>query len=219
MKIMIRSEFFKLNQDYQSDYNFTSVAIKSNLLGYQICIEINSKLQFNLHKIEDIKFTNNSENTVAFPFFISNENISGISIYLIPNAGKEINNENQESQLSLFEDTSPRVFSLFGAKTSSIFAIKDLRPDYYLIIKHPQKNIDLQKWNKSLKDIPNIQPISVQSSEYIKHHNMLLTEIELHLNRYESLMKVDSKRKKEMLKKKMYEVRNSSVKNDYSKYR
>ncbi len=206
---MLRTEFIKFNHEYQSDYNFTAVAISSSLLGYQICIELNTKLNFNLHKIEDIKFENNSNNTVLFPFYVSDENVSGICIYLIPNSGKEINAEKNNSQPSLFEDNSPRNFSLFGAKSSSIFAIKDIRPDYYLIIKHAQKNIDIEKWKYTLKCIQKIQPISVQSSQYLKHHNTLLTIVELHLGDYEKFIKLDYKRKRELLKKKMNEVKKS----------
>ncbi len=204
---MPRTEFFKLNQDYQSDYNYTSVAISSNLLEYQICIELRIKLNLKLHKIDDLKVENNSENFVAFPFYISEENTSGISTYLISNIGKEINANNSSAELTLFEDSTPRVFNLFGAKLNSIFAIKDIRPDYYLVIKHTQKEIDMEKWKKTLKNIENIQPISVQSSEYVKHHNSLLLGVELHVGQYEAVLKRDFKRKRELLKKKMNDMK------------
>lgn len=206
---MPRTEFIKLNQDYQSDYNFTSVAISSSLLEYRVCIELRTQLNLKLHKIEDLQIENNSGNLVTFPFYISDENVSGISIYLIPNTGAELNSNNAKAELSLFEDSSPRIFNLFGAKLNSIFAIKDVRPDYYLIIKHPQKEIDKEKWKNSLKSIENIQPISVQSSEYVKHHNSLMTDIELHIGEYESILKRDIKRRRELLKKKMNDVKNS----------
>ena len=155
---------------------------------------------------------------VGFSFYFSEDSISKTNTYIISNFGKELNYLTKNATNTLFEDNSPRIFNLFGSLQNSVFSIKGIKPDYFLIIKHPFEEFDVEKWIRTLRNIHQIQPISVQSKEYQKHYLSLMNDIEIHIGDYEASLKRDNKRKKEMLKKKMSDLKNSIGKVIYEQF-
>lgn len=214
---MPNNDFFKISKGYESDFFFTSVALNSTLPEYKVCLALNSAFGIQLKKtIPDLQLLHpNTEALVDFSFYLYEDSISKLSIYLIVNSGIEDNSKPNSDSFSLFNENTPRIINLFGDKNNSIFPTKDIRTNYYFIIRHPHQVLEPEKWTKNLKSIPYIQPISTQSNEYLKHHDTLMHDIELHICKVESASKFDIKRKKELLKKKISELKTTFGKISY----
>lgn len=215
---MPKVEKIKFIEGQQSDDHFTSLAISSVLNEVTFCSSINQSTRLNLRKISDLQMWLPNDVIVGFSFYFSDDSISKTSTYIISNVGKELNCLTKNTGNTLFEDNSPRIFNLFGAQQNSVFNIKGIKPDYFLIIKHPFEEFDVEKWIRTLRDINQIQPISVQSKEYQKHYLSLMNDIEVHIGDFEVSQKRDNKRKKEMLKVKMNALKNSIGKITYDQY-
>lgn len=190
----------KHEADYACDFHYGSMALNSHLPEYKTCSILNQILNIKLHKIPDLKLWHPTETTIQFPFYLFEEAVSKYSCYLISNNGFEINNEENSSDFALF-DNIPKTYKLFGKKNSSIFPVKDLNIDFYLIVKHPRDDKRIFNFVDALNSQSLIQAVGVDSSEYLKHHNDLLVDIELSLSEYKSLTNSEIRRRKQMLKK------------------
>jgi hypothetical protein len=191
----------KQDVDYACDYHYGSMALKSHLPEYKTCSLLNSLLDIKLHKIPDLSMWHPTETMVDFPFYIFEDSITKVSCYLLSNNGIEKTSDSQQDEYALFE-SQPKRFNLFGKKNSSIYTVKDLNIDYYLIMKHPRDDKRIHDFVEKLADFNSIQTVSVESSEYLKYHNELLCDIELSMSEYKSLTSSDIRRRKLILKKK-----------------
>ena len=199
---MSKSKYIiKQETDYICDFHYGSMALKSHLPEYKTCSLLNNLLNIKLHKIPDLSVWHPSETLIYFPFYLYEDPISKVSVYLISNSGFEDVNSETNSENILFQNV-PKKYNMFGKKHTSVFPVKDLNIDYYLILKHPRDDKIINDFVDVLGTRNFIQAVSVEASEYVKHHDQLLYEIELSLSEKNSMKNRDLRRRKEMLKKK-----------------
>ncbi|MDD2344903.1 MAG: IPExxxVDY family protein [Bacteroidales bacterium] len=199
---MSKSKYIiKQETDYICDFHYGSMALKSHLPEYKTCSLLNHLLNIELHKIPDLAVWHPSQIHIYFPFFLFEDPVSKISVYLISNSGFEDVKLETDHEHTLFQDI-PKKYNMFGKKSTSVFPVKDLNIDYYLILKHPRDDKIINDFVDVLGTRNFIQAVSVEASEYVKHHDQLLYEIELSLSEKNSMKNRDLRRRKEMLKKK-----------------
>ncbi len=190
----------KHETDYTCDFHYGSMALKSHLPEYKTCSLLNNLLEIKLHKVPDLSLLHPSETLINFPFYYFEEPVTKHSCYLLSNNGIQKSNTENSSEYSLFQDI-PKRYNIFGKKNTSIFTVRDLNIDYYLIMKHPRDDKRIYDLVDMLASQNSIQTVSVDSSEYLKFHNELLNDIELCLSEYKSITNSDIRRRKQMLKK------------------
>lgn len=199
---MTKSKYIiKQDTDYSCDFHYGSMALKSHLPEYKTCSLLNQLLSIELHKVPDLSIWHPSKINIYFPFYLFEDPVCKISVYLLSNSGfKDVKLETN-TEHTLFQDI-PKKYNMFGKKHSSVFPVKDLNIDYYLILKHPRDDKRIYDFVNILGTRNFIQAVSVEASEYVKYHDELLSEIELSLSENNSMKNTDVRRRKQLLKKK-----------------
>ena len=137
------------NIDYFEDYQL--LAIVSHLKDYTLCYHINTDLNLDLIKHEDLIFVLPLVEENSFSWYYFEDSISGTTYYLIGNKGET------------------------GSLIPSHKTV-----DYFLLIKKAVDNELVKTIAGRLRKTPNITAVLDANMQQIKNMDLLLETIELH---------------------------------------
>jgi hypothetical protein len=159
----------KLSIDIDYFEGYQMLGIVSSLKDYTLAFYINTKLDIELKKYNDIRFSDKSDNIYGFSWYYFFNNHVSAKIYLISNksaSARLIPSKKQMDYFMLFKD-----FSNIGFATSSIQNIRKINNvmAVFNLDLNNIKDADLFIENIELHEIEEIlKPAKQASKKYIK---------------------------------------------------
>ncbi len=159
-----------ISGNYENE--FVIIGIACHLNDYRLVHFLNKTLSFNFTRYDDLLiYQKNSEIPLGFPFYYFDDNESYTSFYFISNRNSDGIIINEWKQI-----------------------------DFLLIAFGSTNNIDLESIVKQIRKIPNVLLVSKMPFTKKNEFDILMTDIELHINEIIKKEKADENEAKKKLK-------------------